>query len=142
MMNASPGVPGINFRSSLRPYRRRRGSLILVCYVLGRGRFITTKTDFKFYCFFSCFYLVFMLWDFFILVLKLFSCFISRIVLFNICIRVYVLKLGLIEICINFITVRFFKKKYSHRFFKKHEDIFCSTFYEITMQLQVTRSWL
>lgn len=108
MMNASPGVPGINFRSSLRPYRRRRGSLILVCYVLGRGRSITTKTDFKFYCFFSCFYLVFMLWDFFILVLKLFSCFISRIVLFNICIRVYVLKLGLIEICINFITVMFF----------------------------------
>lgn len=108
MMNASPGVPGINFRSSLRPYRRRRGSLILVCYVLGRGRSITTKTDFKFYCFFSCFYLVFMLWDFFILVQKLFSCFNSRIVLFNICIRVYVLKLGLIEIHINFITVMFF----------------------------------
>lgn len=92
---------------------------------------------------FSVVFIWFLCYEiFFILVLKLFSCFISRIVLFNICIRVYVLKLGLIEICINFITVRFFKKKYSHRFFKKHEDIFCSTFYEITMQLQVTRSWL
>lgn len=141
MMNASPGVPGINFRSSLRPYRRRRGSLILVCYVLGRGRSITTKTDFKFYCFFSCFYLVFMLWDFFILVLKLFSCFISRIVLFNICIRVYV------KARFNWNMYKFY---HSDVFFlnivtgslKKHEDIFCSTFYEITMQLQVTRSWL
>lgn len=65
MMDASPGVPGINFRSSLRPYRRRRDSLILVCYALGRGRSITTKTDFIFYWVFSvvveflfCFYVV------------------------------------------------------------------------------------
>lgn len=119
MMDASPGVTGINFRSSLRPYRRRRGSLILVCYALGRGRSITTKTDFKFYWFFSyCWIFIwFLCCELFFFGSKILSRFISRIVLFNIlCICIYV---G--EFIWNMYKFyhRGFCFKYNHRFFKK-----------------------